>query len=218
MVHISDIRLDAFARPTFTVTSPQFLADAVSISLKAHGRHLAHNATAAFTIGLSMGCSVREMRKRLAGYEGFSKRMEVARVGGVTIINDTYNANPDSVLAALDTLMHMTVDGDRIVVLGDMLELGKNSKSEHRAIGERIAELRIPFILTVGSKARDIHAAVKSSARYAQHYSDRNLCARDLRALAGDGDTILVKGSRGMAMESIVQYLHETLTLEKETA
>lgn len=206
-VRIASVTLDRFARPTFTVESPRFLSRAITISLQTIGRHAAWNATAALTVGFSLGCITSRMVHALESHRGFDKRMEVIETGSFTILNDSYNANPDSMIAALDTLMRIEHSGSRIVALGDMLELGKTARAEHRLIGEHIANLGIPFVLTYGRYAKDIAAAAKGTSRFARHYASKEFLVRDLKALLSEGDVVLVKGSRGMKMEEITNAI-----------
>jgi UDP-N-acetylmuramyl pentapeptide synthase len=128
----------------------------------------------------------------------------------VSIYNDTYNANPDSMIAALKTLASASVSGKRIAVLGDMRELGSHGKEEHMRVGREAARLGIDFLLTFGELARSIHEA--AGIRGALHYDQKNMLAEYLAELVSPGDAVLVKGSRGMKMEDIVTFLEGRLS------
>lgn len=173
------------------------------------GRHNASNALAAAAVALTLRVTPRRIREALGSFRPTSKRMEMFTLNGVVIVNDTYNANPDSTAAALRTLAEMRIPGKRIAVLGDMLELGPGAEFEHARIGALAAELKIDFVLTLGALAR--HIARGAAASTAVHYDQKNVLSEYLLELVGPGDAVLVKGSRGMKMEDVVTFLSERL-------
>jgi UDP-N-acetylmuramoyl-tripeptide--D-alanyl-D-alanine ligase len=181
----------------------------VTISLRVPGRHHALNALAAAAVGMVFGVPGREIQRALAEFRGSDKRMAVIDAGGVRILNDTYNANPDSTIAALETLAAIKVSGKRIAVLGDMLELGGQETAEHRRVGQAAGRLKIDHLLTYGARARTISEC--SQVPGALHYDQKNILAEYLVELVGPGDAVLLKGSRGMAMEDIVTFLVQAL-------
>ncbi len=183
------------------------VARAVTAALRIPGRHNAMNAVAAAAVGVQFGIPLSEIATALGSFRPTSKRMEVVRVGGITILNDTYNANPDSMVAALQTLAEAAVRGKRIAVLADMLELGHDSARHHARVGREAGRLGIDHLLTYGERARDIGAASRIPS--ALHYDQKNMLSEYLAELAGPGDTVLVKGSRGMKMEDVVTFLIE---------
>jgi UDP-N-acetylmuramyl pentapeptide synthase len=138
------------------------------------------------------------------------ERMQVLRTAGVTILNDTYNANPDSVLAALQTLASIEGKGKKIVVLGDMKELGNASEQEHRNIGRALGRFGFGFLLTHGNQAKLIYENADIRSRY--HYDQKNMMSEYLYELLSPGDVVLVKGSRGMRMEDVVTFLQDRLS------
>jgi UDP-N-acetylmuramoyl-tripeptide--D-alanyl-D-alanine ligase len=135
--------------------------------------------------------------------------METLSICGVTILNDTYNANPDSALAALETLASLRVPGKKIAVLADMKELGLHAAEGHAEVGKEAAALGIDYILTHGDLAKHIHTA--AGVPGALHYDQKNMLAEYLAELLTPGDAVLVKGSRGMHMEDIIAFLKERL-------
>ncbi len=179
------------------------------VRLAVPGKHAALNALAAAAVGIHFRVPAGKIRSALESFAPVGKRMEVLRAGGVTILNDTYNANPDSVVAALETLAMMKTTGKKIVVLADMLELGRASAQEHQQIGEIVTAMGFEYLLTFGDQARSIHehAAVPLKA----HYDQKNVLAEYAAELLVPGDMILVKGSRGMKMEDVVTFLLERL-------
>ena len=181
----------------------------VSVQLKVPGRHNAVNAIAAAAVGVAFDVPAARIRKALECFHPSDKRMEVLKVGGVTIYNDTYNANPDSMIAALHTLAAARVSGKKIAVLADMLELGELAPEEHERVGREAAKLGVGYMLTFGEHAKHIHGAARVSS--AIHYDQKNILAEYLAELVAPGDAVLVKGSRGMKMEDVITFLVERL-------
>jgi UDP-N-acetylmuramoyl-tripeptide--D-alanyl-D-alanine ligase len=172
------------------------------------------NALAAFAIGLNFKVPSKNIKKALESFKPSSKRMEVVSLGKVTIINDTYNANLDSMLYALETLRNIKSTGKKIIVLADMLELGKVSQRHHTLVGEAVSRIskdeQTPIILlTFGSMAKHIHKAAKLSQKF--HYTDKSMLKKKLQSIVSANDVLLVKGSRGMKMEEIVESLIKKL-------
>jgi UDP-N-acetylmuramoyl-tripeptide--D-alanyl-D-alanine ligase len=180
-----------------------------AVSLAVPGLHHASNALAAAAVGLALKVSARAVRSALEGFRPVGKRMEVLDIEGVVLYNDTYNANPDSTMAALRTLAAAAVEGKRIAVLADMLELGAAGPAEHERIGREAAALGIDYLLTYGTLSRHTHDA--ASMKGALHYDQKNMLAEELAELIAPGDAVLVKGSRGMAMEDVVTFLQQRL-------
>jgi UDP-N-acetylmuramoyl-tripeptide--D-alanyl-D-alanine ligase len=181
-----------------------------AIRLSTPGRHSAMNALAAAAVGRAFRIPFGEIKKALEGFKPASKRSEITRVGGVTILNDTYNANPDSVRAALETLEHLPSHGKKIAVLADMLELGDLSEREHRAIGVEVSRSSVEYLLTFGPQARALHDA--ATVLFRAHYEQKNVLAEYLIELLTPGDVVLIKGSRRMLMEDVVTFLVERLS------
>ncbi len=175
--------------------------------VKVPGEQNAKNALAAAAVGLTMKVSARNIARALAEYTSTGKRSEIIRLNGLTILNDSYNANPDSVLAALKTLRSMKTTGRRIAVLGDMLELGKSAEKHHRSLGKALAQHRVDCLFTFGdlSKITNDVATVKVKT----HFTDKVVLAEHLGDFVSAGDAVLVKGSRGMRMEEVVLHLQQ---------
>lgn len=203
-----DVELDSFGRARFAFCGGR-LHKPRNVQLGVPGRHQALNALAAAAVGLTFGVRAGAIVDSLASFIATDKRMAVLELHGVTILNDTYNANPDSTVAALKTLASMKVAGKKVAVLGDMLELGASEQEEHRRIGRAAASLGIDYVLTVGGRARYIHETVNRG--FAAHYDQKNALAEYLAELLAPGDAVLLKGSRGMVMEDIVTFLTERL-------
>jgi len=178
-----------------------------AVVLHAIGGHNVYNALAAIAAGLEMGLAPQEIQAGISSFATSAMRLHRITVGDYTILNDTYNASPASMAAAISTLVSVS-DGRRVAVLGDMLELGDIAVSAHRQIGEKLANEKIDVVITVGELARHIAAAAQESGMDgAVACADHAAAQRELSRLLKPGDTILVKGSRGMKMEQIVDYL-----------
>jgi len=177
------------------------------VTLRVPGEHAAGNALAAAAVGLALRVPIRCIVDALEGFTASSRRMEVVNADGVTILNDTYNANPDSTLAALRTLAAFPASGKRIAVLADMLELGNAAQAEHERIGQTVAALKIDYLLTFGTLGSIIARA--AGIPTAMQYDQKNILAEYLFELLTPGDVVLVKGSRGMRMEDVVLFIQE---------
>jgi UDP-N-acetylmuramoyl-tripeptide--D-alanyl-D-alanine ligase len=175
------------------------------VRLSAAGLHNATNATAAAAVGLKFKVPKKKIISALEKYAGVSKRMEIIRRNDLTILNDTYNANPDSVIAALKTLRSMTVKGKKIVVLADMLELGEKAEHEHAKIGLAVSDMEFEYLLTFGPLSRFTHEASKLA--FAEHFDAKADLIGALKGQLTPGDAVLVKGSRGMKMEEVVEKI-----------
>jgi UDP-N-acetylmuramoyl-tripeptide--D-alanyl-D-alanine ligase len=181
--------------------------EAVTLNLPLIGRHSVHTALAATAAGLLLDLGWDAIVDGLRDNSAHLRLLAVPGYGGATLIDDTYNATSVSSLAALNLLDEL--DGRRIAVFGDMLELGSYEEKEHRLVGKRAAEV-VDQLVTVGRRARWIADEADASGLAADHiYAlDSNEQAIDLlRAMMQTGDYVLVKGSRGMAMEGIVAAL-----------
>jgi UDP-N-acetylmuramoyl-tripeptide--D-alanyl-D-alanine ligase len=181
----------------FTLVTP---VGEVEVSLGAPGRHLVLNACAAAAVGLHLGLSLAEIGAGLATYQPSGSRMRILASGGIRILDDTYNAAPVSVIAALQTGRDLAGAGRLIACLGDMYELGPAAVAGHRQVGEAAARLA-DHVVAVGEMAREIAGAAGARAVY---FPAKDQAIAHLRGLLQPGDTLLVKGSRGMRMEEIV--------------
>ncbi|MFQ5485594.1 MAG: glutamate ligase domain-containing protein, partial [Desulfobacterales bacterium] len=182
----------------------------VSIHLKTAGRFMVSNALSAAAAGYRLGLSTEEIREGLQSFQPVAGRMNVVRtLRGIHIIDDTYNANPDSMKAAIDTLGFLKKKKRGIFVAGDMLELGEFAESMHRMVGTLFATAGIAKLYITG----DFAEVVASGAKNRGMDADRIFTGRkkdiveDMIHFLQPGDWVMVKGSRGMAMEKIVEKL-----------
>jgi len=178
------------------------------ISLRAPGRQNVYNALAAAAVGSAFEIDNASIKDALESYKGFGQRLEIMEWKGATIINDSYNANPDSMKAALELLLEYPAHGRRFAILGDMLELGSASRREHETIGREAARRGISRVITVGGDAGFISETANiTGLTRAIHATGHEQAARLLRRELRAGDIVLVKGSRGIAMEKVLSYL-----------
>ena len=213
-VRASDVRLDELGRPSFTLRTPD---GSMPVTLRLHGAHNVPNALAAAALARELGLDLAGIADGLSAAVARSRwRMEVhRRADGVTVINDAYNANPESVRAALDAVRHLARDGRAFAVLGHMAELGDTSRASHEEIGEFAARVLGPGLaglITVGEEA----APILSGARRVASWHGEALNVPDgaaALAVVADrlkpGDVVLVKASRAAALEGVAVSLLE---------
>jgi len=177
------------------------------------GKHFVHNALSAIAITSLFGVDKEKAIDALEQFKPFPMRMEVLSLGnGRTLINDAYNANPVSMELALQTLSEVKGEGRAFAVLGDMLELGEFTVDAHRQLGKKIAELSIDFLLAIGEEASVVvESAIRAGVgnERARVMESHSHAVSLLKEMTRRGDWILVKGSRGMAMERVVEGLKE---------
>ena len=209
-VMAKEVRLRGAEGTSFTLILE---GEVVEIHLPLLGRHFIPNVLSAMAIACLFGVEVKEAKKALENFQPFPMRMEVVPLnGGKTVINDAYNANPYSTELALETLVEVKGKGRTIAVLGDMLELGNFTREAHQRIGQKVSQLSIDFLLALGEEAPVV---VESAIRYgfpverARVVESHSEALSLLRQIIQNGDWILVKGSRRMAMEKIVEGLRE---------
>lgn len=175
--------------------------------LHMEGEHYVSDALAAITVGLAMGVEPEKIQAGLDSFRNMAGRQEVIQVRGVTVIKDCYNAGPESMEAALRVLGSKA--GRRIAVLGDMLELGACAPAEHYRIG-RMAALKCDLVFSYGPNAERVISGCLTGGMDALHaldYTEKEKLIAHLKGILKPGDYVLVKGSRGMHMEQVVDAL-----------
>ena len=212
-VMAKEIQLRGTEGTSFTLILEE---EAMEVHLQLLGRHFVPNALSAIAVGCLFGVELKQAKEAIEHFQSFPMRMEVVPFkGGKTLINDAYNANPYSMELALETLVEVKGKGRAIAVLGDMLELGNFEKEAHEQLGERVSELAIDFLLALGE---DAPLVVESAIRHGFPIERTRIVESHseaislLRQMLENGDWILVKGSRRMAMEKIVEGLTEGRT------
>lgn len=203
-VRAKKIEMNELGQPRFNI---EWEKKDISFGMKLSvpGMHNVINALAASAVGMRLKIKPKKIAEALRKFTSASKRMEVLSYNGIIILNDTYNSNPDSVIAALKTLKSFTTSGKKIVVLGDMKELGDASKREHTNIGVIASEMKFDALFTFGPYSRYTNEAFGHSS--AKHCESKEELSAELKRLLQPGDVVLVKGSRGMRMEEVVLQL-----------
>jgi UDP-N-acetylmuramoyl-tripeptide--D-alanyl-D-alanine ligase len=194
--------------PTASRVTVRHGGRAIEASVGAPGRHWALNATGVLAVAAALGADVEAAARALAGVEppaGRGTRRDVAVAGGAaTLLDESYNANPASVRAALDVLGAQP--GRKVAVLGDMLELGPEAPAMHAALAEAVEAARVDTVHTCGPLMAALHAALPASRR-GRHAADSAALAAEVAAMLAPGDVVLVKGSLGSRMRRIVDAL-----------
>jgi UDP-N-acetylmuramoyl-tripeptide--D-alanyl-D-alanine ligase len=199
----------------FRWSAPAFGVEGAAAAIPVPGRHNVMNALAAIAVGLWLELTPEEIAEGLAGAEISAMRMELLRgPRGSLVLNDAYNASsPAAMLAALDVLATQAEGRRPVAVLGNMLELGPASSAAHREVGEAVARPGGPeLLITVGSLAREIAVVAREHGMFAEQVivcPDNHTALQALHARLEPEDVVLIKGSRGMAMEAIVWGLVE---------
>ena len=183
----------------------------VEIRLGVPGRHQISNALAAAAVGVFWEVPLEQIKGALESYRGYSKRMEVYSWRGATVLLDAYNSNPDSLRAALETLATMAREsgGRAFAALGDMLELGDFSEKAHYEAGAEAARLGVAALFVYGDFAGTVCKGYRENGgEECGVFEDKANIARELAQRLRPGDVVLIKGSRGMAMETVWEELH----------
>ncbi len=170
------------------------------------GWHMVQNAMLAVAAGRGFGLSLEECAAGLVGTPLTKARLQIREIRGVQFLDDSYNANPDSMKAALRTLVELDADGKRIAVLGEMRELGNETESGHREVGETAAALKVDHLIAIGNVAAAIadaagHAGLKNSVTVGSTAEAAEL----LDQIAAPGDLVLIKGSRLARTELVLE-------------
>ncbi|HEX2902816.1 MAG TPA: UDP-N-acetylmuramoyl-tripeptide--D-alanyl-D-alanine ligase [Jatrophihabitans sp.] len=211
-VRATDVSVDTTGRASFTL---HCAGESAPVRLSVLGEHQVSNALAAAAAALSQGASVPDVAAGLSSAGSRSHwRMEVSEVGGVTVINDAYNANPESVRAALKSLAIMATGRRSIAVLGAMTELGPDALAEHDGIGRLAVRLDVNALIAVGDGARPIFSGASLEGSWngeAEWAADNDAALQRLTELVQPGDVVLVKGSRVTELQQVALGLIEWL-------
>ena len=179
------------------------------ITIPTIGIHNVYNALAAFCVGIALGIDVHKISGALCNYVPAGMRQRVNHISGRICIEDCYNASPDSMNAALKTLREIEAN-KRIAVLGDMLELGDYSKDLHLNVGKMVADNSIDWVLAYGNHAKYyVEGALNNGAKNALLFDNKDEMAQFLSSFANDGDAVLFKGSRGMKLEDVINFVYK---------
>ena len=180
----------------------------LNAELPVPGEHMVRNALLACAAGLDFGLTLEECVEGLREPCLSKGRLQQKQIAGLTILDDSYNANPDSMIAGLATLAQHPGKGRRIAVLGRMGELGSEAEPGHRRVGAAAGSLGLACLIAVGEEARWIADSARGIAEII-HVADTDAATSALRAFAKEGDIVLVKGSRSAKMERVIAALEK---------
>ncbi len=180
-----------------------YIASDYDLNIPLPGKHMVYNAMAATAVGDLACLSLDEIKAGIEGFRPSKNRMEFIKAPLFTLISDCYNANPDSMNAALHVLSEMKTR--KVAILGDMFELGTEARVMHYEVGRLAAALSIDLMICVGELAAEIADGFSDITAYC--YPDKTSCITALPEILKPDDTILIKASRAMAFEEITEYL-----------
>lgn len=216
-VQAGKIQFTRFGETRFTLVYDRVEADVV---FPLNGKHNILNALAAAAVGISFGLSVAQIAVSLRSVAAPPQRGEVLHFKkGFTVINDSYNSNPAALMSMIDTLIDGSAARRKIVIAGEMLELGPDSQRIHSETGEWIANHGVDILIGVRGLASEmIDSATSAGLKDVRFASDSDIAGEIVAELATDGDVILVKGSRGVRTEKVIERLLREFELEDEAA
>lgn len=173
------------------------------------GKHNAFNGALAVAAGAELGITMEEAARGLAKTQLTDKRLTVRENKGIKVIDDTYNASPDSMKAAIDVLMK-TRGERRVAILGDMFELGEGSRIQHGLVGRYAAQQEVELLVAIGKHSAEMaREAREEGMEYVLYFKDKEAFFAEMNSVIKSGDVVLLKGSRGMEMDKIVKRIME---------
>ncbi len=197
------------------------LGQEVATEIHLPGRHNLTNALAAVALSSSLGAPLEAIGEGLARFQTMEGRFSVRMYEDFTIVDDSYNANPASMESALETLCGVSGGADRILVLGDMLELGAFSREAHRELGRKVGRTRPSLLCVTGNYAKWVMQGAGEEGVPEERmilFEDVKTVAKEILSRMQGGEWVLIKGSRGMALERVVEELHrQSKPLSRET-
>ena len=174
-------------------------------------RHQAENLSAIFASCDALGVDLEKVSKNLSNYESIAGRGKILDIQidnkNITIIDDSYNANPASMKAALDNLSNHLKQGRKIAIISDMLELGPTEVELHSDIGSYINDLDIDLVITMGILSKNSYDKLDSSKKL-HHFNNKDELQLNILDFLEDGDILMLKGSKGTLMYKVVEYLN----------
>jgi UDP-N-acetylmuramoyl-tripeptide--D-alanyl-D-alanine ligase len=177
------------------------------IHVPSPGAHMVMNALAALAVGRAMGLGEEQIRRGISGFEPAAGRMHVVETGNIRIINDAYNANPTSMKASVS--IAAKAPGRSVCILGDMFELGESEAEYHKDVGRHTAGEGAGLVLCVGKLAKSLYDGAVENGADARYFPDKESLTEALPSLLKRGDTVLVKASHGMHLETVADWLKE---------
>jgi UDP-N-acetylmuramoyl-tripeptide--D-alanyl-D-alanine ligase len=208
--HVTGSRIKEFA--THTTFEIGWDGNRFDAQIPCLGRHTVYNALAAFAVGMVLGLTPPLAVAALKGYRPAGMRQKIVRHNAFTVVEDCYNASPDSMRAALKTLGGLVCVGKRIAVLSDMLELGELAEASHREVGRLVAASGADVLLCTGALSALIVEEAKAAGMPEAFLLDsKDALFEKLRGLLGPGDVVWFKASRGMKLEDVLRRIYAEL-------
>lgn len=208
VVYAQKIVVDKLGCPSFDLITPE---GEVAVTLNLPGLHNVHNATAAAAVGMYCGMQPEKIASGLAGSQAVQGRQRVIETKqGYTVVDDAYNANPDSMRASLDLFELMHVNGAKRAVLGDMGELGVRAQSAHAEVGARVAQMQLEELICVGELSRIAAQAACESGMDERCITCVDTASEALALIQShlsEGDVVLIKASHSVGLDAVVQGL-----------
>jgi len=198
---------DKLARPQIEIKSKK---NVFSTTLPISGEKNVLNFTVAYAIACELGLTNSQIQKAVRKIKSYNKRLEIKNLKQFTLINDTYNANPDSMKSSLEILNRIESKKRKIAVLGDMFELGNESKSKHLDLASFINKTKVDEVYSIGKMMKLMNQKLNGKTKIHQHFIDRESLKKHLQKLEIKNSVVLVKGSRGMKMEEFVSIIEST--------
>ncbi|MEO8233169.1 MAG: UDP-N-acetylmuramoyl-tripeptide--D-alanyl-D-alanine ligase [Ignavibacteriota bacterium] len=198
---------DKFAKPQIEIKNKK---KSFAATLPLSGEKNVLNFTAAYAIASELGLTNSQIQKAVKKIKSYNKRLEIKDFKKFTLIDDTYNANPDSMKSSLEILDKIESRKKKIVVLGDMFELGNESKLKHIALASFINKTNVDEVYTIGKMMKLMNQKLDKKTKVHKHFVDREILKKFLKSLDINNSAILVKGSRGMKMEEFVSIIEST--------
>ena len=200
-IHAENVEQIGLERTEFDLV---YNKDVLRVSMPAVGAHMVGNAIAAATVAHELGLTAEQVRTGIESYSPVGHRGRVQRLGGFTLVDDCYNAGPDSMRASIGALRGKR----RVALLGDMLELGEKTRELHESLGEFCAA-NLEALFTVGELGAAIADGAERAGMKNVFRTDKENAAKELSAFLNEGDVLLVKASRGMQLETVVEQLEQ---------
>lgn len=198
---------DKFAKPQIEIGNKK---KSFAATLPLSGEKNVLNFTAAFAIASELGLTNSQIQKAVKKIKSYNKRLEIKNYKTFTLIDDTYNANPDSMKSALEILDKIESRKKKIAVLGDMFELGSEAKLKHIALASFINKTNVDEVYSIGKMMKLMNQKLNKKIKVQKHFADREMLKRFLKSLDINNSAILIKGSRGMKMEEFVSIIEST--------
>lgn len=193
-----------------TLFNINYYGKTIKASIPTIGRHNVLNALAGFCVGLLSDISPEQMVSAMKLFKNANMRQNIYKINDIIVIEDCYNASPDSMNASLDVINTTDCSGKRVCVFGDMLELGDISEEAHTEVGKNVARANIDMLLCYGEQAKFIkRGATMVGMKTIMHFDDKEKLADYIKNNVTSGDAIIYKASRGMKLEEVIQLVNQ---------